>query len=118
MDLLRDRFTYSKTGLLDSTHIRFFTNSSFLETAERCGLFCSYESGIYARADETEFHYSYEEFEMGSVLEQREFGEVYQFLYELKKAPPKERVSDFSDRYKRERVLGIAKLYVDAGTGL
>ncbi|MDD5373385.1 MAG: class I SAM-dependent methyltransferase [Sulfurimonas sp.] len=117
MELLRDKFTYSKTGLLDNTHIRFFTNSSFLELAKRCGLHCSYESGIYARADETEFGYAYENFEMGHSLEQREFGEVYQFVYELKKNPLDERVSEFGDMYKREKILGIAKLYVDVGEG-
>lgn len=117
MELLRDKFTYSKTGLLDNTHIRFFTHSSFLETIERCGLFCSYESGVYAKANETEFGYEYEDFEMGKILEQREFGEVYQFVYELKKSPFKEKISDFDERYKKEKVWGIAKLYVDTGSG-
>ncbi|MCX6050896.1 MAG: class I SAM-dependent methyltransferase [Campylobacterales bacterium] len=117
MELLSDKFSYSQTGLLDNTHIRFFTNSSFLELAQSCGLFCSYEGGIYARASETEFGYAYENFEMGYVLQKREFGEVYQFLYALKKNPVDEKVSDFDAMYKKEKTLGIAKLYVDVGDG-
>lgn len=117
MELLEDKFTYRPTGLLDNTHIRFFTHSSFLEAVEQCGLFCTYESGVYARANETEFGYHYDDFELGRVLEEREFGEVYQFVYALKTAPVREKISDFNSLYQKEKMLGIAKLYVDTGNG-
>lgn len=54
---------------------------------------------------------------MGDVLEKREFGEVYQFLYELKLHPTKEKISDFDDTIKKEQTFGIAKLYIDVGEG-
>lgn len=117
MELLRDRFSYRQTGLLDNTHIRFFTNSSFLEIVKNCGLFCSYEGGVYAPPNETEFGYMYDDFELGNVLKKREFGEVYQFVYVLKKISVDEKISDFGAAYHREEVVGIAKLYVDTGSG-
>lgn len=117
MELLEDKFTYRQTGLLDNTHIRFFTHSSFLEAIERCGLFCSYEGAVYARANETEFGYRYDDFELGNVLRKREFGEVYQFIYALKTTPVNEKISDFGTLYQKEETLGIAKLYIDTGDG-
>ncbi|MBN1296622.1 class I SAM-dependent methyltransferase [bacterium] len=36
-DLMRGRFEYTDTGLLDRTHVRFFTDRTFREMAERCG---------------------------------------------------------------------------------
>jgi GT2 family glycosyltransferase/2-polyprenyl-3-methyl-5-hydroxy-6-metoxy-1,4-benzoquinol methylase len=37
-DLLRGRFTYTPEGILDMTHLRFFTRASALELAQRAGL--------------------------------------------------------------------------------
>lgn len=36
-DLLRGRFNYTDTGLLDRTHLRFFTVNSFRSVARDCG---------------------------------------------------------------------------------
>jgi methionine biosynthesis protein MetW len=36
-DLLRGRFDYEETGLLDWTHLRFFTVRTFRQMAEACG---------------------------------------------------------------------------------
>jgi len=36
-ELLQGRFNYTDTGLLDRTHLRFFTVKTFMETAEECG---------------------------------------------------------------------------------
>lgn len=36
-DLLMGRFNYTDTGLLDRTHLRFFTVKTFRETAQACG---------------------------------------------------------------------------------
>ncbi len=35
--LLTGRFDYTETGLLDRTHLRFFTVRTFIQTAETCG---------------------------------------------------------------------------------
>jgi 2-polyprenyl-3-methyl-5-hydroxy-6-metoxy-1,4-benzoquinol methylase len=37
LDLLRGRFTYTETGLLDRTHLRFFTETSIIALLEQCG---------------------------------------------------------------------------------
>ncbi|HUY98243.1 MAG TPA: class I SAM-dependent methyltransferase [Verrucomicrobiae bacterium] len=36
--MAQDRFTYTPTGLLDRTHLRFFTLATFAELAQACGL--------------------------------------------------------------------------------
>lgn len=38
LKLLLGRWTYTSTGILDNTHIRFYTEKTMLEFFERCGL--------------------------------------------------------------------------------
>ncbi|MCD4654463.1 class I SAM-dependent methyltransferase [bacterium] len=40
-DLLLGRFDYTDTGLMDRTHLRFFTVKTFIETARNCGFLVS-----------------------------------------------------------------------------
>lgn len=37
LDLLRGRFDYQESGLLDKTHLRFYTYNIFLKLVENCG---------------------------------------------------------------------------------
>ncbi|OOM16517.1 methyltransferase domain-containing protein [Clostridium saccharobutylicum] len=38
MQLLRERFDYKNIGILDKTHIKFYTKETFSEEAKKCGL--------------------------------------------------------------------------------
>lgn len=38
VDLMRGRFDYQESGLLDKTHLRFYTYNSFLKLLKDCGL--------------------------------------------------------------------------------
>ncbi len=111
MDLIDDQFTYRSTGLLDDTHIRFFTKHTIDKFIENAKLHISYETGIYLPPQATEFGRSYidSSANIASTLFKREYGEVYQFIVEAKKEMT-EPVHDF----KKEN---ISLLFYDRGNG-
>lgn len=85
IELLNDRFDYRPIGLLDSTHIHFFTRKTFLKMAESAGLAVVYEKAKHIRVGETEIQNSYEDVskEIFKELVNRENGDVYQYMFEL-----------------------------------
>lgn len=111
MELLNDQFTYRNIGLLDNTHIRFFTKNTLEKLIENANLKINFETGSYARPDLTEFNYNYDDFDEGIVnnLINRKFGEVYQFVIEAKKDSTLKVVN-----FKNEE---IANLYYDTNLG-
>ncbi|MDJ0954463.1 MAG: methyltransferase domain-containing protein [Acidimicrobiia bacterium] len=52
-ELIKGRFTYQETGLLDSTHLRFFTLASLRELLERCGFFITQVERTRRTAEQT-----------------------------------------------------------------
>jgi len=86
MDLINDKFTYRKRGLLDLTHVRFFTKNTLEELILNCGLEIAFETATYAEPQDTEFKTNYADFNASivSLLNGREFGEAYQFIFEAK----------------------------------
>ena len=54
ISLLNNEFEYTNTGLLDNTHIHFFTKNSLDHTMERCGLIVAKRFATYAPAGTTE----------------------------------------------------------------
>ena len=111
MELLNDEFTYRDTGLLDNTHIRFFTKNTLENLIVESGLEIQYETASYASPMITEFQHTYSDLsdEVGKQLQNREFGEVYQFIFEAKKKAIK-KVIDFEK-------LDVVSLYYDTGSG-
>lgn len=86
MELLNGRFDYRPTGLLDDTHIRFFTQKSLEEMIKACGFHATYKTGSFALPEHTEFVQSYDNFSDGvvEVLTLRENPHIYQYIYEIK----------------------------------
>ncbi|WP_294144007.1 class I SAM-dependent methyltransferase [uncultured Selenomonas sp.] len=86
--LFAGRFTYTPTGLLDDTHIRFFTYDSFLELARTVGLQAVYAGGTVTRVGATEVPVSYDMVSRSvrRELAARERGDVYQYVFELRRA--------------------------------
>ena len=107
LELLDDRFTYRPTGLLDNTHVRFFTKKSLEELLEACNLCISYECATYVTPNQSEFEREYGWCRM--ALQGRDFGEVYQFIVEAKKG----------DCTTQQEFLSphIPTLYLDNGEG-
>jgi 2-polyprenyl-3-methyl-5-hydroxy-6-metoxy-1,4-benzoquinol methylase len=112
IELLNDKFTYRSLGLLDNTHIRFFTKNTLEQLVRDCGLTVAYESASYVHPMQTEFKYSYDDVEehVAELLANRRFGEAYQFIFEAKTTVV-ETVVDFR---KEEQI----SLYYDTGLGL
>ncbi|OYZ49669.1 MAG: hypothetical protein B7Y13_03605 [Sulfurovum sp. 24-42-9] len=117
INLLKDEFNYSPTGLLDDTHIRFFTKKTFDQLIEKAGLFRAFETAIFKNPENTEFCNSYDELplEISSYLQESNHGEIYQLIYEVKKTPC-EVVSDFSEQYKIG-YKNFIQLFLDDGNG-
>ena len=111
MDLINDKFTYRKTGLLDNTHIRFFTKNTLEELITSCGLEIAFETASYAEPHNTEFNNSYADLDssIALLLSEREFGEAYQFIFEAK-----HNASDLEMDFLQK---DMASLYIDTGKG-
>ncbi|MBY0220375.1 bifunctional 2-polyprenyl-6-hydroxyphenol methylase/3-demethylubiquinol 3-O-methyltransferase UbiG [Paenibacillus illinoisensis] len=89
IDLINNKFNYQKIGLLDNTHIRFFTYYSLMEMFENVFLKPVKTLATYNRPHDTELHNNYDCVNEGMLeflLKNKEFGEVYQFVFELKRA--------------------------------
>ena len=111
MELIENSFTYHKTGLLDNTHIRFFTKKSIDQIVERLELNICYETAIHHEPLVTEFQkdYTFLPEAVADFLKNREFSNVYQFVMELKKIEcSKEIIYNSKDK---------AELFVDIGNG-
>jgi 2-polyprenyl-3-methyl-5-hydroxy-6-metoxy-1,4-benzoquinol methylase len=86
IDLWNDLFKYREVGLLDNTHLRFFTAQSLGEMVTKCGLKVVTAINLKNVVENTEFHNSYDDVPptVAFLLKRREHGEVYQFIWELK----------------------------------
>jgi len=101
LGLMKNEFNYSPLGLLDDTHIRFFTKQTFDQMIVRNGYFTFFETAVFLNPKNTEFKNNYNEIprEFGKYLSTLPWGEVYQYIYEIKTYEI-EKISDFDDDYK------------------
>lgn len=85
LDLMDNNFEYKNVGLLDSTHIHFFAYHNLKKMIKECGYYCVKEAATYCRPENTEFHNSYNHVtkEMKKSLCNKEYGNVYQFVFEI-----------------------------------
>lgn len=89
--LLQERFDYREQGLLDRTHIRFFTIHGMQALFEQAGLSIVAAECVRREPEQTEFaeHWANLPAEMRSLLAINPFGTVYQVVI---KAAPSETV--------------------------
>lgn len=85
IDLINDEFKYLTTGLLDNTHIRFFTYKSFKRLLGEIGLVSTLEIPIYSRVGFNEIENTYKSVQakVEKALRQRKTGSIYQYVFEL-----------------------------------
>ena len=108
IDLINNKFEYRKYGLLDKTHIRFFTYSSLIELLENCSLVPTIEDGVVILPEGTEFKNSYYDLAgSAEIFENREYTNIYQFIFKCIK-------KRYYAEYKDDIV--VQKLHSDAHT--
>ncbi|GHV77832.1 hypothetical protein AGMMS49942_26530 [Spirochaetia bacterium] len=83
IDLIRNKFIYRTTGLLDYTHLRHFTYDSLCELVGKCGLVPYIQDGTVIQLSESEFNNDYRDVPPAVEMElaKKEFGTVYQFIF-------------------------------------
>lgn len=87
MELIQGKFEYKPEGLLDSTHIRFFTGRTVQELLQRSGLTPIEWLTTKRRPENTEFKQTYDSFPVviQDYLENRDDAHVYQYVTFSKK---------------------------------
>lgn len=87
IDLMRNELCYTNVGLLDNTHIHFFTYNSLERMLKECDLYPCRRMGTYCEVGKTEITNSV--YDIAGISPEywntRQYGEVYQFVYEVKK---------------------------------
>ena len=83
--LINDQFDYDDTGLLDRTHVHFFSYDSFVKMCGRCNTKIVEMTPIYSRVGDNEIPTCWRE--VPAVLERelrkRAHGGVYQYVYRI-----------------------------------
>ena len=85
IELINDEFRYNPTGILDNTHVRFFTRNSFERMASEAGWAVINEKAKRIRVGETEIKNKFSDvpLEVAKELVHRPLGDVYQYLFVL-----------------------------------
>ena len=85
IELLNDKFEYNSTGILDNTHLRFFTRDSFGKMALSIGWVIIEEKAKNVRVGENEIKNSYKDIskELFRELVHRPQGNIYQYMFSL-----------------------------------
>lgn len=107
LGLINDEFQYNELGLLDETHIRFFTYNSFLRLISESGFAVTSQEAVYTNVggNEIKFNYNMVTSDMARELKMRDKGNAYQYIFEIKKredvpidkiCPPINKEIDFS----------------------
>lgn len=119
-ELYANKFHYRKTGLLDETHIHFFSYFSLCKMIDNCDNIIEKYNATYTKLKYSEFSI-YDSIIPKSVLnyiENKELGDVYQFIFTLvKRDYYQENPSMVIDNKLNYQDIYSSKLYFDNGSG-
>ncbi len=89
IDMINNKFEYKATGIMDNTHVHFYTKDSLDLFVKECGLYIEKRFGTYTQVGLNEFDNSYENMPelFKEYLKSRKYGELYQFVYVVSKNP-------------------------------
>lgn len=82
INLFNNKFNYTDVGLLDDTHVKFFTESSLDELMNKCHFYIKKREYKQILVGENEIKNSYKDVpeEVAFYFRMRPYGDVYQFL--------------------------------------
>lgn len=113
IQLLNNHLMYQNTGLLDYSHVRFYTYSEVERLYKESGYGAVYLDATYVGVGKNEFDIQYSDTDplISECLKKRPLGEVYQYLAELKK-------QSYVDNHQIivENCLGDPIVYEDSKT--
>jgi len=125
INLLKNKFEYNETGLLDETHIRFFSYYSLLDLLDSASLSVILEDAVCVDANNTEYKNDYDATLANiEALKNKQFSNVYQFVFEAVKKDYQEKM-----QFKIEKKISTssdlvsnastshAVIYFDQGDG-
>lgn len=120
LELLSGHFNYATNGLLDSTHVRFYSYQNLVATMAGSGLYLWAVDAVYRQLDETEFGNAQTKLFSGkwlqSLIASRPDSLVYQWIFSLRIYPSLEQTNDFAEQMKRSARLTFAtELYWKSG---
>lgn len=85
VDLINNKFEYRRTGIMDNTHLRFFTHDSVVKMFRECGLYVENEDAVVFNLEYVGFGNSESDVSenIWRELQLRKYGFVNQFLFTL-----------------------------------
>ena len=108
IDLLNNKFEYTEVGLLDNTHVHFFTYNSAKYMLNKAGFYITFQDVRQVEVSETELTAKYDDVprNVSAFLKTREMGTAYQFLFcASKKAVDKPATLSYEVTYPYEIVV-------------
>ncbi|MCM3747651.1 methyltransferase domain-containing protein [Paenibacillus pasadenensis] len=117
INLFNNKFEYQKIGLLDETHLKFFTKGNLEKMIEESGYTSIFKDAVYKNLEETEFNVFFDQLPKSLQYEfkNREYGNVYQFVYEIQSGESS--LLGEEDYIKRQSDIYFSQLYYDLGEG-
>ncbi len=120
INLCNNIFQYTPLGLLDNTHIHFFAYYTLKDFCHYAGYIPVIEDATYSDVGTNEILNSFSNInkDIAYYLKNRDYGNVYQFVFTLQKAEYTKRnacVTDF--RIRKRMPIGEFKVYLDRGSG-
>lgn len=115
INLLNNKFEYTQVGLLDNTHIHMFTKESLENMLRRAGLCVEKRIGAYCPVGSNEIANTVDDVPGldRSYWLSRDCGEVYQFVYAVKKGM--EYIEQEDNKLIKQKLNYYAQLFVGAG---
>jgi 2-polyprenyl-3-methyl-5-hydroxy-6-metoxy-1,4-benzoquinol methylase len=91
LELVLGKFGYHNSGLLDSTHVRFYSRQSFVEKLEANGIYAAEIDTVKRAVDDTEFaaHPNFPQHWIRDIVQDREDALTYQWIISAKLFKPK-----------------------------
>lgn len=97
IDLFNGHFTYRRWGILDDTHLRFFTREGVLALLQGAGLKPTEIAATYRMPEDTEFHNSYLDVPFGVAVNLAGRPDAHVFQYIVTATRPADAAAELVD---------------------